>query len=68
MRQANSFDVFLLTFLALIWGSSFFNIKIASFSYEPFTLALVRVFFACIPLLLICYLKKIKILAFTKNW
>jgi len=43
MREANSFDIFLLILLALIWGSSFFNIKIATYSYEPITLALVRV-------------------------
>ena len=68
MREANTFDIFLLTLLGLIWGSSFFNIKIATFSYEPFTLALVRVLFACLPLLLICYIKKIKILAFKSGW
>ncbi len=68
MREANTFDIFLLTLLGLIWGSSFFNIKIATLSYEPFTLALVRVLFACLPLLLICYIKKIKILAFKSGW
>ncbi len=68
MREANTFDILLLTLLGLIWGSSFFNIKIATFSYEPFTLALVRVLFACLPLLLICYIKKIKILAFKSGW
>jgi len=54
--------------LAIIWGSSFFNIKIATYSYDPITLALVRVIFASIPLLLICKLRKIKIEAFTENW
>ncbi len=68
MKQANTFDVLLLLFLGLIWGSSFFNIKIASYSYEPFTLALVRVIFASIPLFLLCKIKKIKIEAFSKNW
>ena len=68
MREAKTFDIVLLTILGLIWGSSFFNIKIATYSYDPFTLALVRVFFACLPLLLICYVKKIKILAFTSDW
>ncbi len=68
MREANSFDLSLLILLAVIWGSAFFNIKIATYSYEPFTLALVRVIFASIPLLLLCKLKKIKIEAFSQNW
>ncbi len=68
MREANTFDLSLLIFLAIIWGSSFFNIKIATYSYDPITLALVRVVFASMPLLLICKLRKIKIEAFTENW
>ena len=68
MRPANSIDLSLLLLLAVIWGSAFFNIKIATYSYEPFTLALVRVIFASIPLLILCKLKKIKIEAFEKDW
>ena len=68
MREAKSFDIFLLTLLGLIWGSSFFNIKIATYSYEPFTLALIRVIFASVPLYLLCKFKKIKIEAFSRNW
>ena len=68
MREANTFDLFLLIFLAVIWGSAFFNIKIATYSYDPITLALVRVVFASVPLLVLCKIKKIKIEAFTKNW
>ena len=68
MREANTFDLSLLILLAVIWGSAFFNIKIATYSYEPFTLALVRVIFASIPLLLLCKFKKIKIEAFADNW
>ena len=68
MRAANSFDLSLLILLAVIWGSAFSNIKIATYSYEPFTLALVRVIFASIPLLLLCKLKEIKIEAFSENW
>ena len=68
MREANTFDLSLLILLAIIWGSSFFNIKIATYSYDPITLALVRVIFASIPLLIICRLRKIKIEAFTENW
>lgn len=68
MREANSIDLSLLILLAIIWGSAFFNIKIATYSYEPFTLALIRVIFASIPLLILCKLKSIKIEAFEKNW
>ena len=68
MREAKSIDLLLLILLGLIWGSSFFNIKIATYSYEPFTLALVRVIFASIPLFILCKYKNIKIEAFTKNW
>ena len=68
MREAKTFDILLLTLLGLIWGSSFFNIKIATYSYEPFTLALIRVVFASFPLLILCWYKKIKIQAFSKHW
>ena len=68
MREANSFDIFLLVLLGIIWGSSFFNIKIATYSYEPITLALVRVIFASAPLILLCKFKKIKIEAFSEEW
>ena len=68
MREANTFDLSLLILLAIIWGSAFFNIKIATYSYDPFTLALVRVMFASVPLLVLCKIKEIKIEAFSKNW
>jgi drug/metabolite transporter (DMT)-like permease len=68
MREATSKDLSLLLLLSIIWGSAFFNIKIATYSYEPFTLALVRVIFASIPLYLLCQFKRIKIEAFSKNW
>jgi drug/metabolite transporter (DMT)-like permease len=68
MREASTKDLSLLLLLSIIWGSAFFNIKIATYSYEPFTLALVRVIFASIPLFLLCKFKKIKIEAFGKNW
>jgi drug/metabolite transporter (DMT)-like permease len=68
MKEANTKDLSLLLLLSIIWGSAFFNIKIATYSYEPFTLALVRVIFASIPLFLLCKFKKIKIEAFSKNW
>ena len=68
MREAKPVDLFLLVLLGVIWGSSFFNIKIATYSYDPFTLALIRVVFASIPLFLLCKYNNIKIEAFSKNW
>ncbi|MEC7143609.1 MAG: DMT family transporter [Pseudomonadota bacterium] len=68
MREANTLDLSLLILLAIIWGSSFFNIKIATYSYEPITLALVRVIFASVPLLILCKINGIKIEAFSQNW
>ena len=68
MRQPKIIDYLLLTFLALIWSSAFFNIKIATYSYGPITIALGRVFFGAIPVLLLCLYKKIKIEAFSKDW
>jgi len=68
MKEANTTDLSLLILLAVIWGSSFFNIKIATYSYDPITLALVRVIFASIPLLILCKINGIKIEAFSKNW
>ena len=68
MTSPKPLDFFLLTLLALIWASAFFNIKIATYSYGPVTVAFLRVFFGSIPLLVICFLKKIKIEAFSKDW
>ena len=68
MRQPKIIDYVLLTFLALIWSSAFFNIKIATYSYGPITIALGRVLFGAIPVLLLCLYKKIKIEAFSKDW
>ena len=62
MREANTFDLSLLILLSIIWGSSFFNIKIATYSYDPITLALVRVIFASIPLLILCKFEKLSLL------
>ena len=68
MRETKSLDYFYLTLLALIWASAFFNIKIATFSYGPLTIAFLRIFFGAIPVILLCYYKKIKIEAFSKDW
>ena len=68
MKQPKLLDYFLLTVLALIWASAFFNIKIATYSFGPVTIAFLRVFFGAIPVLLLCYFKNIKIEAFSKDW
>jgi len=68
MRQPKLFDYLLLVLLALIWASAFFNIKIATYSFGPVTIAFLRVFFGAMPVLLLCYYKNIKIEAFSKDW
>ena len=68
MRQPKLIDYLLLTFLAVIWASAFFNIKIATYSFGPVTIAFLRVFFGSMPVLLLCYFKNIKIEAFSKDW
>jgi len=68
MRETKPLDYFYLTLLAFIWASAFFNIKIATFSYGPLTIAFLRIFFGAIPVILLCYFKKIKIEAFSKDW
>ena len=68
MRQPKFLDYILLVLLALIWASAFFNIKIATYSFGPVTIAFLRVFFGAIPVLLLCYYKDIKIEAFSKDW
>ena len=68
MRQPKLIDYVLLTVLALIWASAFFNIKIATYSFGPITIAFLRVFFGALPVLLLCYFKKIKVEAFSKDW
>jgi len=57
-----------LTVLALIWSSAFFNIKIATYSFGPVTIAFLRIFFGAIPVVALCLYKKIKIEAFSKDW
>ena len=68
MRQPKLIDYTLLTLLALIWASAFFNIKIATYSFGPVTIAFLRVLFGAIPVLLLCYYKNIRIEAFSKDW
>ena len=68
MRKPKLLDYIFLTILALIWASAFFNIKIATYSFGPVTIAFLRVLFGSIPVLLLCYYKNIKIEAFSKDW
>ena len=68
MREPKFIDYVLLTVLALIWASAFFNIKIATYSYGPVTIAFLRILFGSIPVVLLCLYKKIKIEAFSKDW
>jgi len=68
VRKPTIIDYSLLCFLALIWSSAFFNIKIATESFGPVTIAFLRVFLASIPLIILCNYKKIKIEVFSKDW
>jgi drug/metabolite transporter (DMT)-like permease len=68
MREPKIIDYALLTILALIWSSAFFNIKIATYSYGPVTIAFLRIIFGAIPVIGLCLFKKIKIEAFSKDW
>ena len=68
MRQPNLTDYSLLIFLAIIWASAFFNIKIATDSFGPITIAFIRVLLGSIPLIILCFYKKIKIEVFSKDW
>ena len=67
-KEAKTTDLLLLILLAAIWGSAFFNIKIATYTYDTITLVFVRVFFALIALAFYCSYKNIKIMAFSKDW
>ena len=68
MHKASLKDFFLLIVLAAIWGSAFFNIKIASDTYTPMAIAFGRIFFAALVMVLYCWMKGIKIDAFGEHW
>ena len=55
MTSPKTIDYFLLTTLALIWASAFFNIKIATYSYGPITIAFLRILFGMIPVVILCF-------------
>ena len=68
MTSPKTIDYILLSILSLIWASAFFNIKIATYSYGPLTVAFLRIFLGAILIVIICFLKNIKIEAFSKDW
>ena len=68
MHKASLKDFILLITLAAIWGSAFFNIKIASADYTPMALAFGRIFFAALVMIIYCFIKGIHIEAFGENW
>ena len=68
MNNPKPLDYLLLGALSLIWASAFFNIKIATYSFGPVTIAFFRIFLGAIPVVLLCFAKRIKIEAFSKDW
>ena len=68
MSSPKTIDYILLTILSLIWASAFFNIKIATYSYGPLTIAFLRIFLGAMLIVIICFFKKIKIEAFSTDW
>ncbi len=68
MTTPKTIDYILLSILSLIWASAFFNIKIATYSYGPLTIAFLRIFLGAVLIVIICFFKKIKIEAFSKDW
>ena len=68
MHKASLKDFILLITLAAIWGSAFFNIKIASADYTPMALAFGRIFFAALVMIIYCFIRGIHLEAFGENW
>ena len=68
MKNPKPLDYLLLLTLSLIWASAFFNIKIATYSFGPITIAFFRILFGAIPVIILCLIKQIKIEAFSKDW
>ena len=68
MTTPKTIDYILLSILSLIWASAFFNIKIATYSFGPLTIAFLRIFLGAILIAFLCFFKNIKIEAFSKDW
>ncbi|MDB2601642.1 hypothetical protein N9Y30_02750 [Candidatus Pelagibacter bacterium] len=60
MRQPRLIDYTLLVVLALIWASAFFNIKIATESFGPITIAFLRVFLEQFQYYYYAFIKKLR--------
>ena len=52
--------LFFIDNISINLGFSFFNIKIATYSFGPVTIAFLS-FFGAIPVLLLCYFKKLRL-------
>ena len=66
MRQPKLIDYTLLVILALIWASAFFNIKIATESFGPITIAFLRVFLDQFQYYYYVFIKRLKLKLFQK--
>ena len=66
MRQPKLLDYTLLTLLALIWASAFFNIKIATYSFGP-NYSFFKVFWSNTSFTSLLF-QNVKIEAFSKDW
>tara|TARA_Y200000002_G_scaffold152888_1_gene126408 strand:- start:10280 stop:10465 length:186 start_codon:yes stop_codon:yes gene_type:complete len=60
MTSPKSIDYILLSILSLIWASAFFNIKIATYSYGPLTIAFLRIFLGAVLIVILCFFQKYK--------
>lgn len=66
LKGSNLYPILILTFLAIIWGSSFILIKKGLLAYSPVQVGTLRIVFACIVLLPIA-IKNFKTI-FPSNW
>ena len=62
MTSPKSIDYILLSVLSLIWASAFFNIKIATYSYGPLTIAFLRIFLGAVLIVILCYIQNLKMI------
>jgi len=62
------FELFLLAVLAVLWGSSYFFMKIAVETIPPFSLIAIRVTGASVLLLLVLFWQKEKLPREVRTW
>ena len=67
MTSPKTIDYILLSILTLIWASAFFNIKIATYSYGPLTIAFLRMFLGAVLIVIMSVFKNIKIDGITQE-